>query len=149
MLPTIPEKFDGAIFQILRSSDDVQEICGTGFFVAPGLAISASHVFDGAESGDRFRALSLRNDGSIEWWTVEQFSRGIKRRENPLFGPDEAQQYDVALLSLRPNFEMPSVFDFTFLELEVAVPEEGDLLTVVGYRFPEIEPVGDRAARGV
>jgi len=147
LVPTVPEHFDGAVFQILRLGDDGNEICGSGYFVAPGLGLTATHVFDGVEKGDRFRALSPRNDGSLQQWTIEQLRRGIVRRDDVLTGAGEVRQHDVALFSLKPQFDLPPLLAQNIISLEVEEPRVGDLLTVVGFRAPLVEVTGHREAR--
>lgn len=119
--------FDGALLTLglQRSTAEGLRIEGSAVMIAPGLAVTATHVFRSywgdLMSGKEVMALQgIRSDGTMDMWRVSHISAT----------PED----DMALLSISLMSKIhPEWFISTF-PLTTRTPVEGELVTFVGFR---------------
>lgn len=121
--------YDGAVVAVGFSDGVDFTVVGSGVMVAPGLVVTATHVLrdeiDAVMEGNlSLWCLGPRRDGRADLWALRQ-SR---------FGETES---DIALLAVVPYSEMSDDHNLTCLPLTTRWPMEGDILTVVGFRFDD------------
>lgn len=123
-----PDIFEGALLAIIVD-DGHHTVLGTAFLVAPGLAISAFHVFSAdidsiLHSKKRVFCFGLRS-GQATLWDIRQ----INHTENS----------DIAYLSLIPRsalHEDRTIFQFP---LTTRSPKAGEQLHLIGYTNGSID----------
>jgi len=126
--------FEGALLTcgLQRSQEEGLRIEGSAVMIAPGLAITATHVFeeywdDLASGQERMALQGIRSDGSMDVWRVEHIT--ISR-------VDDMALLSVALMSaIHPDWYI-STFPLT-----TRTPTEGELITIVGFREAKEERV--------
>ena len=125
--------FQGAIAPVLLKSEGEQDVMGTGFIVAPGLAITATHVF-----GDKLELLetgALRpyllglHDDKLDIWSVTDVS--------------VTSDDDIALLSISLSSPATDGQSFWRMGLTTRTPRIGERLTIVGFRREHLLPNTD------
>lgn len=120
--------FDGSLLAIgFMEDDSILHVEGTAVMVAPGLAISAKHVFTdrlanvlAGEQG--ICGLGLKRDGQAVMWVVQT-----------VICLDDGG--DLVMLSLRLASDLPAGGRFSSLPLTARTPVVGESLTIVGFRF--------------
>jgi hypothetical protein len=132
--------FQGALLAIHVTRGAVSEIAGTAAMIAPGLALSATHVFadqhgdlSAIGSGEVTLGCVGVRDGSLDVWNV----RSIAYDSND----------DLAFLSLELASDLPEGWTFTQFALTTRAPKTGEHLTILGYRFKDVS-AGGAQARG-
>jgi len=129
-----PEVFEGALLAIIVLDDDQRQVVGTAFLVAPGLAISAFHVFsadidDILRSNKRVYCFGLRS-GQATLWDI----RHINYTEDS----------DIAYLSLIPRSGLHEDRTFFQFPLTTRTPKVGEELHIVGYTSGSLDdPIED------
>lgn len=123
--------FEGALLAIVIKTEDATTIVGTASFIAPGLAVTATHVLT-----DHLEELMTSNAAlgcigpathGLELWDVRKVS---------MEGPGSAG--DVAYLSLEPRFAIPHGWKFRMFPLSTKAPFPDSFLRIVGFRYPNI-----------
>ncbi|WP_028048817.1 serine protease [Cellulomonas sp. URHD0024] len=119
---------DGAILIVglVRSEGGLPELLGSAVFIAPGLAVTATHVF-----GDRVRELL---DGTLK---VQCFTTGTATTGVLVwtcYHISHGENEDLALLSLRCESPLPPEFVHTMLPTTTRMPVDAEPVTVLGYR---------------
>jgi hypothetical protein len=124
--------FDGSLLAVgFREGNDVLKIEGTAVMIAPGLAISAKHLFHerydhlGAllAGSEVLYAVGLRPGGHSDIWQLQHVTAS-----NDGGG-------DLAILSLALVSDLPAGGRFTCLPLTARRPLRGEQLTIVGFHF--------------
>jgi Trypsin-like peptidase domain len=123
------EYFDGSLLAVCVQYGDHYTIEGTAVMIGLGLAISAKHVFDdhhaALHKGEGvLLCVGLRPNGVLDVWHCYE-----------LVVSDDGG--DLALLSLKLASDLPVGGNFNVLPLTARVPDGGEHLTVVGFRFDE------------
>jgi hypothetical protein len=117
--------FDGALLAVCIQYGDHYTIEGTAVMIGLGLAMSAKHVFDDHQAAlNKGEAVLLcvgpRPNGVLEVWHCYKYIN------------DEG---DLALLSLKLASDVPVGADFSIFPLTTRIPDAGEHLTVVGFKF--------------
>lgn len=131
--------FQGALLGVGVRRGDLFEILGTGVMIAPGLAITATHNlrddFPALERGD-VGALCLGvRTGVLDLWRIRSISHN--------------DVDDLAYLSLQLASPLTDTWRFTSIPITTRCPrppsEEGpgEVLTILGFRFPEAPEFSD------
>lgn len=114
----------GSVLAIVFSFEDKHEVLGTAFLVAPGLAISASHIFSShleqAARGEvSVSAVGIR-DKSADFWRVRKITHSNKA--------------DTCLLSISAASNLPE--DQTYYQFPVTTrqPNLGESIHLLGFR---------------
>jgi S1-C subfamily serine protease len=121
--------FEGALLTVGLRIDGMHQILGTAVVVAPGLAVTATHVFDEHLPGVR--------DGSIGLWCGGVASAGLNVWE--VSGVNFAPQSDIAFLSIRLVSELPEGRKIRKLPLSTRTVLPGDKVSVIGFRIGPLE----------
>ncbi len=125
------EYFRGAILVVcLERRDGSVEAMGTAVVIAPGLAMTATHVYvdelDDIEAGGTVVFCVGSADGAPQYWHVE--------------GGVHALSGDISYLALRlgaPPVD-PQVLTIAVFALTTRTPEIGEHVHVVGYRWEDV-----------
>jgi hypothetical protein len=119
--------FEGALLSLgLQSSpEEGLRIEGSAVMIAPGLAVTASHVFmdywDGLEAGTERMALQgIRSDGTADMWNV----RNITRSEGD----------DMALLGVDLMSKIHKDWYVSTFSLTTRTPTPGEPILIAGFR---------------
>lgn len=131
------EFFGGALLAFLIEKGDVTKVLGSAVIVAPGLAVTATHVFlQDLEmllgKGARHYLIGLRDD-KVQFWHCEGISY------------DEGD--DLALLSIRPNSDPPADRTYFLFGMTTREPQPGEPLTLLGFRSSDEATAIDNAVR--
>lgn len=117
-------EFRGALLAVGFKSEAGFEIVGTAFVAAPGLALSASHVF-----ADRLDAVS----NGLE----VPYALGIDQQEIRIWritSINTVERDDIALLSLQASSALPECRTYYQFALTTRTPQIGETLQVFGFR---------------
>lgn len=125
--------FQGALTAIGLRRGDAFEVLGTGVMVAPGLALTATHVLrddipalvDGEVGA---LCIGVRSE-AIDLWKIRSVS--VTRDD------------DLAYLSLELASRITDAWRFTSIAITTRCPRGGERLTIVGFRFPEIREASE------
>jgi len=129
-----PDFFQGALLGVVvkRLGSEADVIEGTAVVIAPGLALTATHVFVGLmsdlASGQAFLICIGPKTDSLDIWAVRNVS----------YTTDD----DLAYLSLEPLSAITDGWRFSCLPLTTRAPASGEELTVFGFRFDEVRHEG-------
>jgi hypothetical protein len=122
-------EFQGALLAVgFKSEADFLEIVGTAFVAAPGLALSATHVF-----ADRFEAMG--NGKTVP------YALGIDGEEVRIWrirSVNTVEDDDIALLSLQAASALPNSRKYFQFPLTTRTPNEGEVLQIFGFRSEHI-----------
>jgi len=118
------EVFKGAIFSVVLKSANSSSIIGSAFMIAPGIAITASHlisdILDDLQKGNIIPyCLGIRGT-TVEIWRVVKFSY------------DSAD--DTTVLSIAPVSALPKDGQYYRMGLTTRAPKNGEKLHIVGFR---------------
>lgn len=118
------EFFDGAILGVVLKSANSSRMTGTAVMVAPGIAITASHIFsddlDDLQKGAVVPyCLGVRGT-TLELWRVVKFSY--------------CEDDDITLLSLAASSKIPEDRQYSRMGLTTRAPKNGEELHIVGFR---------------
>ena len=115
---------------------EIYTIEGSGVMVAPGLVLSATHVLRDHADAIADRKLSvycigLRPEGRMDLWAVRSSLR---------YAEDSS---DIMFLGVELNSAIADDWYVSCLPIPTRAPEEGERLTIIGYRFdrPDAEPL--------
>lgn len=115
----IREDFEGALLKICRIKDGRIYPHGTGFMVMPGLALTAAHVIYSSEDlelGDvQVRAFAFQRSRLLDWVVTGIIPSG-----------------DVALLELKPHFDLGPSFLLKYFQMTVRAPLPGETVICLG-----------------
>jgi len=130
------EFFDGAILGVFVGvGTGVLKEHGSAVMVAPGLAITATHVIRDileSEAGDTpVACIGVRPQG-LDIWSVSKAN---------ITASD-----DLTFLSLVLQSSLTPDLHFSSLPITTRCPRQGEKLTIVGFRMPDIEE-GDASFR--
>jgi len=133
--------FQGALLAVVVKRPDTEPtvIEGTAVMIAPGLALTASHVFrdlvsDIASGQAALACIGIRTNG-LDIWPVRNVSY--------------TDADDLSYLSLEPQSAFASGWQVSLLPLTTRAPAVGEELTIVGFRFLEVRERGtDYIAEG-
>jgi V8-like Glu-specific endopeptidase len=128
-----PSYLRGAILAVAYVKDGLMSIEGTATMIAPGLAVTASHVLDPEFYGKRphqqeteMRCLGLvegPHGASFQEWNVDHTSRTLEERG------------EIGYISLSPSASVLQPTEVRTMPLSLDLPDEDEELTMVGYRF--------------
>jgi hypothetical protein len=124
--------YDGAIVMVGVTDGETYVIEGSGVTVAPGLVLGATHVLRHHADAIAAKALSVycigvRSGGRADLWAVPRSLR---------YAEDHS---DIMFLGVELNSEISDDWYVSCLPISTRVPEEGEPLTIVGYRFDREE----------
>lgn len=117
-------EFCGALLAVGFKSAASFEIVGTAFIAAPGLALSATHVFE-----DRLKAMGEGKE--------VPYALGIDRQELRIWRINTVNTVDnddIALLSLQAASELPNTNTYFQFPLTTRTPHQGEILQIFGFR---------------
>lgn len=123
--------FQGAILAVTFATKDHQKVLGTACLLAPGLALTAGHIFD-----DEILASIDCGNGSIQALGIGQASEGGFWRITHITTCPEG---DVAYLSLARASAMSSDGKLRRFRLTTRSPAIGETLTLFGFRIPQVD----------
>jgi hypothetical protein len=108
------EVFKGAVLGVVLKSADSSTMVGTAFMIAPGIAITASHIFsdilDDLQNGKVVPyCLGVRE--AMEIWIVKKFSYGVD---------------DITVLSIAPVSKLPEDGKYYRMGLTTRAPKNGE-----------------------
>lgn len=117
------EFFKGSLLGVVRKDKDGAVIFGTAAMIAPGLALSATHLFDQEleelSSGKiRTYLVGIRDEG-LEMWNIRKLTWDIS--------------HDVCILTLAPGSSVPANHTYYRFPLKIAAPPIGEELSLVGF----------------
>jgi Trypsin-like peptidase domain len=124
--------FEGALLAVgfQSSSTEGPRLEGSAVMIAPGLAVTATHVFTEDYTDDELVSgrvamvlLGIRSDQTADMWRVE----------NIVYSPGD----DMALLSVAPMSRIHSDWFISTFSLTTRTPKTGEVITVVGFREQE------------
>jgi hypothetical protein len=129
--------FDGALLSLgLQSSpEEGLRIEGSAVMIAPGLAVTATHVFmdfwEGLEAGQERMALQgIRSDGTADMWNVQNITR--------------TDGDDMALLGVDLMSKIHPDWYISTFPLTTRTPVPGEPILIAGFRedkeFRHVEP---------
>ena len=123
------EAFEGALLNIEVRGAQESCIIGSAAMIAPGLAVTANHLFD-----DRTLSDLDAGDGSL-------FVTGIRSNCVDQWGVRNLcyDKHEIAYLSLEIMSELSAGWSFSQFGISTRCPDEGERLTVVGSRFGPME----------
>ena len=126
--------FEGALLTVVIRDGDSHKIEGTAVMIAPGLAVTASHVFAEhvGDIGAGTSALSCfghRSTG-VDVWKVTNIVSDVDRG-------------DLAFLSLELASPVNATWRFTEIGITTRCPKPGEILSIFGYRFEEADTGAD------
>jgi hypothetical protein len=128
--------YDGAIVMVGVTDGETYSIEGSGVMVAPGLVLSATHVLRDHADAIAARTLSVycigvRSGGRADLWAVPRSLRYAEDRS------------DIMFLGVELNSEISGDWHVSCLPISTRAPAEGEILTIIGYRFDrsETEPL--------
>ncbi|MFK4383247.1 trypsin-like peptidase domain-containing protein [Bradyrhizobium sp. USDA 223] len=115
--------FEGAIFSVVLKSASSSSVLGSAFMIAPGIAITASHLFsdilDDLQKGEVVPyCLGIRGT-TVEIWTVTKLSYGVD---------------DTTILSIAPASSLPKDGKYYRMSLTTRAPKNGEKLHIAGFR---------------
>ncbi len=123
------ESFDGALLAILFKSENSTVIVGSAVMIAPGLAVSATHVFDQyfekMEAGELVPYCIGVRKNELTIWSVRHISAN---RED-----------DLCLLSLVARSAFPDDMTFFKFGLSTRSPLPGELVHIIGFRNERVD----------
>ena len=125
--------FQGALLAIGVRRAGSQEICGSGFMVAPGLALSATHVLRGhldeIMAGSVFAfCVGIRTTG-LDLWKIRSVSL--------------TNEDDLAYLSLELMSAIDLAWRFSCLGVTTRCPTPSEAVTIFGFRFEQPSVAAD------
>jgi hypothetical protein len=126
--------FQGALLAVgVRLSRSAAAVVnGTAVVIAPGLAITATHVLSEAlphlTSGDAEVICIGVRSGNLDLWRVRKISY--------------TDRDDVAYLSLQLASPWVEGWFFTSLGVTTRCPQQGERLTIFGFRFDDVQEDG-------
>lgn len=124
--------YDGAIVMVGVTDGETYTIEGSGVMVAPGLVLSATHVLRDHADAIAARTLSVycigvRSGGRADLWAVPRSLR---------YAEDHS---DIMFLGVELNSEISDDWHVSCVPISTRMPEEGEPLTIIGYRFDRQE----------
>lgn len=124
------DSFQGAVLAVTtRRLGSPVVVEGTAVVIAPGLALTATHVLDRVlpylSSGDAaVTCIGVRSKG-LDLWNVRKVSY--------------TESDDLAYLSLELSSPWVEGWSFTSLGITTRAPQQGEELTIVGFRFEDLQ----------
>jgi hypothetical protein len=109
-----------------------QNTIGSGVMVAPGLFLTATHVFDGLVHQPFL--FSFVDNTTMRIWMVEDFHAQQFKMELVPFQSGKPKFSDVCVASCSPFSNFSDSQPFCFPCIEVCIPKIGERLWTVGYR---------------
>ncbi len=128
--------YDGAIVMVGITDGETYTIEGSGVMVAPGLVLSATHVLRDHADAIAARTLSVycigvRSGKRADLWAVRRSLR---------YAEDSS---DIMFLGVELNSEISDDWYVSCLPISTRAPEEGESLTIVGYRFDQPDALSE------
>lgn len=121
------EAFDGSLIAIGLRSESSTQLLGSGVIVGPGLAVTATHIFS-----DNLDEL---NSGSLSPFAIGVRGHAADIWQITSINLDPAD--DTAYVSITLISPIPKGWEFRAVPLTTRCPQEGEVLAVIGFRFPE------------
>jgi hypothetical protein len=124
------DSFQGALLAVVtKLAGSPSVVGGTAVVIAPGLALTATHVLDSVLpsllSGNATVACIGVRSAGLDVWNVRKISR--------------AESDDLAYLSLELASPWVEGWSFTALGVTTRAPQQGESLTIVGFRFDNLQ----------
>lgn len=121
--------FDGAVLGVGLRSDRESKIVGSAAMIAPGLAVTAAHVFRDEipelEAGYASIFVTGMREDCLDYWGVRDVSY--------------AKNEEIAYISLELRSEPSTAWSFARFGISTRCPEEGEVLRIVGSRYEIVE----------
>jgi trypsin-like peptidase len=118
--------FDGALVAIAVRGPAGLDVVGTGAIIAPGLAVTATHVLRGhleaLVAGDAVAYCFGPRPGHLDIWKLRKISA--------------TDTDDIAYISLELCSDLPTGWRFTTLLVTTRCARQAEIVTVFGFRFP-------------
>lgn len=118
--------FQGVVLAVAvaEPNGDSYSVLGTAVMVAPGVALSASHVWlkyreQFARNQKSLMCIGVGNDGVHAWWVIQA---------------SQSDMTDVCVLTLRRASDLPPSRAFNQATLTTRTPMLGEPLLMVGFR---------------
>jgi hypothetical protein len=130
--------YRGALLGVAFDRNGEIGVVGTAFIVAPGLAISAAHIFE-----DDFDAI---RDGKLH-----TFAFGILSEISVIWKIESlniSDGNDICLISISPNSEFPGGSTIWRFGLTTRAPHQGEEVHLVGFRHGTVETEGEKVFLG-
>lgn len=119
--------FEGALLAVAFHGGQETRIDGTAVMIAPGLAMTATHVLannlEGLRDGTVFGICAGPRSGGLDLWKFRSISH------------DEAD--DTAFLSLELMSPITDGWHLSTMPLTTRCPSVGEKVTITGFRFEE------------
>lgn len=117
--------FDGALLSIVFLREDKQEYLGSAAMVAPGIAISAMHIYAAYENDIKEQKINIvgvtaSSKGVLEFWKC--------------WGIVEIKSTDLCVLSFDLACPVRGSRDYSIMPLTTRVPEVGEKVKGIGFR---------------
>lgn len=119
--------FQGAMLAVVVGNSDRRDVIGTACMIACGLAVTAAHVV--AEVAEKIASgelgiscFGITSDAG-EYWSVTELN----------YAPGE----EIAYLSIARSSSMDTNRPIHIFKLTTRAPKVGELVTMLGFRFPE------------
>lgn len=120
--------FEGALLSFVLKDKYKCEALGSAVMIAPGLAVSASHIFRDRVSeileGTAALLLAAPTTAGCDLWHVRKISSDDK---------------DIAYLSLELASPISAGWRISTIPLSTRVPESNESVHVLGFRFDDVE----------
>ncbi|MBD3886381.1 trypsin-like peptidase domain-containing protein [Phormidium tenue FACHB-886] len=120
--------FEGALLAVVVSTPEDHVVLGTAVVIAPGLAITATHVFNERIPDILCGAVSIACVGptstGVEFWRVRTINT--------------CPSDDIAYLSIQLASPISASWRFRSIALTTRAPKPGEMVYVIGFQFPNV-----------
>lgn len=127
--------FDGAVLAVVIGDKSERQIIGTACMIAPGLAVTAAHIFTDVIESIRTGELGISCFGiatdSGEFWRVTHVCY--------------ASGEEIAFLSIAKASIHDASRPMRTFDLSTRAPRVGEVVTMIGFRFTESGQLGSDA----
>jgi hypothetical protein len=129
--------FEGALLSVVISTVEEQVVVGTAVVVAPGLAVTATHLFDKQLSeilqGTATLTCMGPTSAGMELWRVRKLS--------------SCKGDDLAYMSIELASSILPGWRFRSIAVTTRAPRPGESVSLVGFHFPRMTREGSNTIR--